>query len=159
MKIRIIGPVGSGKTTLAHQISARTGLTVTSLDELNWERLTQGDRHREPAERQAILDRVLKQDSWLIEGTQYRSGQAVFDAADIIYVMDLPCWQVYCAIAKRWLQSRAHQAPVQYRELRPYLYWYGQCVTSERQAVMDMLTPYAEKTIILKSFDKINRLE
>ena len=78
MKIRIIGPVGSGKTTLAHQISARTGLTVTSLDELNWERLTQGDRHR---------------------------------------------------------------------------------VTSERQAVMAMLTPYAEKTIILKSFDKINRLE
>ena len=34
MKIRIIGPAGSGKTTLANQISARTGLTVTSLDGL-----------------------------------------------------------------------------------------------------------------------------
>lgn len=44
MKIRIIGPAGSGKTTLANQISVRTELPVTSLDELNWERLATGDR-------------------------------------------------------------------------------------------------------------------
>lgn len=37
MKIRIIGPVGSGKTTLANPISVRTELPVTSLGELNWD--------------------------------------------------------------------------------------------------------------------------
>lgn len=37
MKIRIIGPVGSGQTTLANQISVRTELPVMSLGELNWD--------------------------------------------------------------------------------------------------------------------------
>lgn len=159
MKIRIIGPVGSGKTILANQISVRTGLPVTSLDELNWERLAIGDRHREPVERQELLEQVLTHDDWVIEGTQYRAGQAVFDAADIIYVIDRQPWQVYYYIFKRWFQNQTQSGLTQYRQLRPYLRWYQQWLKSERATVLTELTKYADKTVILKAFDKIKVLE
>ncbi|WP_317765031.1 P-loop NTPase family protein [Pediococcus ethanolidurans] len=85
MKIRIIGPVGSGKTRLAKQLSLKYKIPVTSVDDLNWKRSPQGDVHRTPEERAHLLKRVLKQDDWIVEGVQYCYGQKTFVDADIIY--------------------------------------------------------------------------
>ena len=65
MKIRIIGPVGSGKTTFANALSKQTGIPVTALDTLNWHRMVTGDVHKTPAERQTELNHVLRQNHWI----------------------------------------------------------------------------------------------
>ena len=84
MKIRIIGPVGSGKTTLAHKIASTEHYPVTSLDDLNWERHATGDRHRTSSEIQVLLQAIIQKNDWIIEGAQFRGGQDCFALADVI---------------------------------------------------------------------------
>lgn len=159
MKIRIIGPVGSGKTTFANALSKQTGIPVTALDTLNWHRMVTGDVHKTPAERQTELNHVLRQNHWIIEGTQYRHGQAVFCAADIIYVLDVPLWLNIFRLITRWLDTRMNHGPRPYQQIWPYVKWLKQWYRYDKLAVLALLTPYRDKVKIVKAFDKIKTLE
>ncbi|CAM3083041.1 DNA topology modulation protein FlaR [Leuconostoc gasicomitatum] len=150
MKIRIIGPVGSGKTTFAHKIARIKPYPVTSLDDLNWVRQATGDRHRTPSERQALLQVIIQQNDWIIEGAQFREGQDCFALADVIYVLDLPYYKNVYYILKRWFNNRLHGGPKQYRNLWLFLKWQNKWRTNNRDDVYRLLKPYHKKVIIIR---------
>ena len=47
MKIRIIGACGSGKTTLAREISKKFGISNYEIDNLIWDRTTENKKYSE----------------------------------------------------------------------------------------------------------------
>ncbi|MBU7555375.1 DNA topology modulation protein FlaR [Pediococcus ethanolidurans] len=150
MKIRIIGPVGSGKTQLAKQLSLRYNIPVTSVDDLNWKRSPQGDVHRTPEERATLLKLVLKQNDWIIEGVQYRYGQESFTDADVIYFKDISHLRNLYYLVKRYLKNRIIRGPQQYSHLRLFIKWEHNFRVKERVEIMTLLKPYTDKTIVLK---------
>ena len=91
MKIHIIGCSGSGKTYFAKMLSDKYNIPHFDLDDIQWNNNAQEyGTKRAPEERAALLQEVLRNDEWIIEGVYYAWVQQSFDEADIIYVLDMP---------------------------------------------------------------------
>lgn len=67
-KIHIIGSVGSGKTTLAKELSAKLAIPYNELDNVVWNRCKTGDIRRTVEEREGLLNAIIRSDAWIIEG-------------------------------------------------------------------------------------------
>ncbi len=88
-KIRIIGSVGSGKTTLAKQLSKRMSVPFIELDNVVWKRDSSGDIRRTDLERDEYLQEQLSLPSWIIEGVHNEDWVAeTFYQADLILFLD-----------------------------------------------------------------------
>ncbi|WP_019414713.1 hypothetical protein [Paenisporosarcina sp. TG20] len=106
-KIRIVGSVGSGKTTLARQLSRKLNIKMYTLDEMVWSRGDEGDI-RNPIEiRDEALDSTIQQSSWIIEGTHLGWPDRSFDAADqIIFLNPQVSIRVYRFSKRFFYQKR-----------------------------------------------------
>ena len=69
-KILVIGSPGSGKSTFAVQLSKQLDLPVIHLDKLNW---IDDKNTLNPAGFDELLEKVLKKDSWIIDGNYSRT--------------------------------------------------------------------------------------
>ncbi|WP_186578830.1 P-loop NTPase family protein [Aquibacillus kalidii] len=88
-KIRIIGSVASGKTTLAKQLSQTFHIPMYELDNVVWERQQSGDIRRTDQEREACLHTIVDSHSWIIEGVHNEGWvNNTFKEADIIIFLD-----------------------------------------------------------------------
>ncbi|WP_419866459.1 hypothetical protein [Sediminibacillus terrae] len=84
-KIHIIGSVGSGKTTLAKELSLKLDIPYYELDNVVWIREKSGDIRRTEEEREAYLNRIIQSESWIIEGVHNENWVSnCFKSADII---------------------------------------------------------------------------
>ena len=91
MKIHIIGCSGSGKTYLANALAKKYNIPHFDLDDIQWDNNTEGYGTKRPLEeRNALLQEILNNNEWVIEGVYYAWVQQSFDEADIIYVLDMP---------------------------------------------------------------------
>ena len=91
MKIHIIGGSGSGKTYLAENLSKKYGIRHYDLDDLQWD--NDADTYgvkRSKEERGELLEEILKEPEWIIEGVYYKWVSEAFAAADVIYVLNVP---------------------------------------------------------------------
>lgn len=66
-KIHIIGSVGSGKTTLARELSSKLDVSFYELDNVVWKRHNSGDIRRTEEERVEYLNTILNSDAWIVE--------------------------------------------------------------------------------------------
>src|SRR5260221_1275404 len=86
-KIVIIGSPGAGKTTLAKKLSPMLNIKVYHLDRLFWQR----DWKRETRDtRIDILQNLVWEKRWIIEGTYLNSSKLHVKAADTIIFLDIP---------------------------------------------------------------------
>lgn len=91
MKIHIIGCSGSGKTYLATALSKKYNIPHFDLDDIQWDNNAQDYGVKMPVEkRNALLQEILANDEWIIEGVYYAWVQQSFEEADKIYVLDMP---------------------------------------------------------------------
>ena len=105
MKIHIIGGSGSGKTYLADKLSKEYGITHYDLDELQWD--NKADSYgvkRNAEERQEILEDILENEQWIIEGVYYKWCKQCFADADKIYLLQVPRRVYIYRIVKRFLK-------------------------------------------------------
>ncbi|PFH88594.1 shikimate kinase [Bacillus sp. AFS088145] len=89
-KIHIIGSVGSGKTTLARQMSTKLNIPYYELDNVVWKRQkVHEDIRRSEQERECYLDTLIRSDTWIIEGVHNEEwvGNS-FKNADLIIFLD-----------------------------------------------------------------------
>ncbi|MCM3596773.1 DNA topology modulation protein FlaR [Metabacillus idriensis] len=88
-KIRIIGSVGSGKTTLARELSSILNIPYYELDNVVWMRDQSGDIKRTDAERDSYLKSIIFSRTWIIEGVHNETWvSASFHQADLIIFLD-----------------------------------------------------------------------
>ncbi len=84
-RIIILGCSGSGKSTLARSLHEKTGLPLHHLDNIWWK----PDRtHISRDEFDRRLQRLLRVDSWIIDGDYSRSYEPRFAACDTVIFLD-----------------------------------------------------------------------
>jgi predicted kinase len=85
-RIAIVGPVASGKTTLAAQLGSTLGLPVIDLDDYYW-RQSPLPTDEQWAAKHAEL---ISADRWIISGDYRAVAETRFHAADVVVWLDLP---------------------------------------------------------------------
>ena len=104
-KIYIIGPVGSGKTTLSKKLSEKYNIKRYELDKVSWDD-ENGNIKRTDEEAKKIFEEILKNKSWIIEDVgrdKFKKGR---EEADIIYYIRMPKIKSYYRVIKRWIKQR-----------------------------------------------------
>lgn len=104
MKIHIIGGSGSGKTYLAKALSAKYGIPRHDLDDLQWDNARGYGSKRPREERRQLLDEILKEPDWIIEGVYYTWCRQCFEDADRIYLLSVPRYKYRCRILRRFVR-------------------------------------------------------
>ncbi|MFJ8102537.1 AAA family ATPase [Lysinibacillus sp. NPDC096212] len=88
-KIHIIGSVGSGKTTLAKELSTTLNIPYYELDNVVWKRQNSGDIRRTEQQKVDYLNNIILTEAWIIEGVHNEDWVAQsFSNADLIIFLD-----------------------------------------------------------------------
>lgn len=106
-KILILGPTGSGKTTLSRQLAEILGVPVTALDDLFWD--NDGNnwmKKRDEKERSALLIQKLSSPAWVLEGVYDKWLLEAFDQADAIILLQLGRVVRWWRVIKRYVKQR-----------------------------------------------------
>ena len=104
-KIVIIGSPGAGKTTLARALGPLLKVKVFHLDRLFWQRDWKG---KTTETRIDILQHLVQEKQWIIEGTYLSSSEPRLDAADTIIFLDVSPLVCLLRIMKRHREFYGH---------------------------------------------------
>lgn len=108
-KAAVFGKPGGGKSTLSKKISETTGITLYSLDLMQFKKNGERISSEEFASQHAEL---MKRDSWIIDGLgTLESFWERIEAADTLVYVDLPYKVHYWRVFKRFVKS-GYEKPV-----------------------------------------------
>lgn len=107
MRIHIFGCSGSGKTWLSNNLSVTNNIPHYDLDDIFWDN-SQGTYGIKTCEekRNQMLDDILKQNDWIIEGVYYSWLSDSFKEADRIIVINIPERIYKFRIIKRFIKRK-----------------------------------------------------
>ncbi len=100
-RLCVIGPTGSGKTTLAHALAARLDLPHVELDALHWGpgwTMTPAD-----AFRRRVAD-ALAGEQWVTDGNYSKARDVIWGRADTLVWLDYPLPVVLGRLTRRTLR-------------------------------------------------------
>lgn len=154
MKIRIIGSVGSGKTTLAKKVSKWLQIDFFETDRIVWKR-EETEVRRSDSEKIAELNAILQKDNWIIEGVHLEAWtEESISQADIIIYLDLPKKQIRSQLIKRQFKQllrieKAHYV-VRFSMLKKMFYWDDLFDQRAKPLVNEKINQHPAKWLIIK---------
>jgi adenylate kinase family enzyme len=101
-RIAVIGISGSGKSTFAKALAARTGLPAFHGDQLEW---MANWMVRPPGDLHARHTRWLAEPRWIIEGWVEPDRAARLGAADLVIDLDYSRWLCAARVLRRMLRN------------------------------------------------------
>ena len=107
-RIVVMGPPGSGKSTMARWLGVRFDLPVFHLDQAWWR---PGWVEAPAAEFAAEVERLAALPAWVIDGNFTATLTPRFAAADAVVYLDMPSWLSLVRVVARVVRS--------YRRVRP----------------------------------------
>ena len=102
-KILVLGCPGSGKSTFARRLQAKTGLPLVHLDNVWWRA---DGTHISREEFDRVLDGLLAGEKWVMDGDYSRTYEVRLRAADTVIFLDYPEDVCMAGVAARVGQDR-----------------------------------------------------
>ena len=162
MKIHIIGCSGSGKTYLAKALSKKYNIPHFDLDDIQWDNESNGYGKKMPVEkRNCLLQQILANNSWIIEGVYYAWVLESFEKADIIYVLDMPKYIYKYRIIIRFLKRKLGIEKGKKETLKSLynlLKWTDSFQNRNLKEIKEIFQKYENKVIWLSSVREIDRI-
>jgi len=140
-RVAILGPAGAGKSELARELAARTGLPAVHLDVVFWRPgWTPAPRDEAAAE----LACAVAEERWILDGNFLGDGDARFERADTVVFLDLPRRTCLRRVLRRLVRDRRHvraDLPAGCREGLdlPLLRWIWRYPRTDRPRVLALL--------------------
>ena len=145
-RIAIIGPGGAGKSTLARQIGAKTGLPVIHLDAHYW-----GAGWVEPPkdEWEQAVRGLAESEAWVMDGNYGGTMDLRLAAADTILFLDLPRHLCLLRVVLRQIRYRNRTRPDMAVGCPERLTWFflkyiWNYQRDRRPGVLERMARYAE---------------
>lgn len=152
MKIHIIGGSGSGKTYLANKLSKEYGIEHYDLDDLQWDNKAESyGVKRNTDERRAMLQDILNNKQWIIEGVYYKWCKQCFADADKIYLLQVPKQVYLYRIIKRFIKRKLGLEKGKketIKSLIELIKWADSYEKIDMVEIKKILEPYMDKVIV-----------
>jgi hypothetical protein len=107
-RVLVIGMAGSGKSTFARALSAKTGLPVIHLDVHYWRPGWVKPSEEAWRETQRSL---LSGDAWIMHGNDLQGLELRLERADTVVFLDTPWWTCACRAFMRGLLKPVGEMP------------------------------------------------
>lgn len=154
-KIYIIGPVGSGKTTLSKKLSKKYNIKIYELDKVVWDD-DNGNIKRKDEKVLKLFDEILTNNSWIIEDV----GRSIFikgrEQADIIYYIKLSRLKSYLRVTKRWIKQKfgweVYNHPPTLKQLIYFISTVNRYYKKEKDKIRS-LEKYKDKLVFINKKD------
>ena len=162
MKIHIIGCSGSGKTYLAKALSNKYSIPHFDLDDIQWDNTSDSYGVKMPVEkRNALLNKILSNDSWIIEGVYYSWVEQSFEDADRIFVLDMPeyiyKWRIIRRSVKRKMGIEKGKKET-FKSVINLLKWTDTFKNKNLKEIKNQLDKYGEKVVWLYNKNDVNKI-
>lgn len=161
MKIHIIGASGSGKTYLACHLGEKNQIQCFDLDNVFWDDSASYGTKRSADERDRLLNEILENKNWIIEGVYYDWCDKSFENADIIYVLDINPKICKRRIIKRFLRRKLKLESGKketIKSLIALLNWTDRYQNKKLVEIKKKLLSFPDKTIYLHSVKEVNEI-
>lgn len=154
MKIHIIGCSGSGKTYFAKALSEKYNIPHFDLDDIQWDNHSGSYGTKMPVEKRTeLLNNILENNHWIIEGVYYAWVGRCFEEADKIFVLDMPKRIYIYRIIKRSVKRKLGHEKGKKETLKSVynlLKWTNTFQSKSMVEIKKILSAYPEKTVWLK---------
>jgi adenylate kinase family enzyme len=107
-RILVYGVTGSGKSTAAARIGARTGLPVTLVDELTW---LPGWVPVEAERQRELIAAITSEESWILDSAYGAWLDVVLPRVELIVALDYPRWFSLQRLIRRTLWGALTKEP------------------------------------------------
>lgn len=107
-----------------------------------------------------MLNDILKQDDWIIEGVYYSWLSESFEKSDKIIILNLPASIYKFRIIKRFIKRKLgieRGKNESLKSLIELISWTDRFQEKNFREALEILKPYREKTVILTSVQAIDK--
>jgi len=160
-RVLVIGSGGSGKTTVAKEIAAKTGLPLIHLDQLFWH---PGWVSTPDAEWDRVTDELIARDSWVMDGNYGRTLPKRVAAADTVVFLDLPrvvcTWRIFKRRFSHFGKTRPDVAPGCPEHLSwEFVHWVWTYPSRRRPGILRQLEALSrdKRVFVLKNSSEVSR--
>ena len=154
-KIYIIGPVGSGKTTLSESLSKKYNIKKYELDRIVWDD-DNGNIKRTDEEINKRFNEIINSKSWIIEDVGRRKFIDGIKKADIVYYINLPKIVIYKRCVIRWIKQKLGKEKYNYKPTLKSLFemlgWANKDIKNKKEKI-ERIIKYSKEYKILKKED------
>ena len=162
MKNRIIGCSGAGKTYLEKRLYEKYNIPIFDLYDIQWYNSQNSYGVKMPIEkRNQMLNNILQQSDWIIDGVYYAWVQKSFEDADVIYVLDMPKRLYRYRIIKRFIKRKVGLEKGKKETLKSIcnlLKWTNTFQNTNMKEIIRILEPHKEKVVYMKKKEEIDRI-
>ena len=145
-RIMIIGCPGSGKSTFARALAAKTDLPLYYLDMMYWN----PDRTTKPKEEfRAALRETVALPEWIIDGNYGSTLEVRMEACDTVIFLDYPVEVCIAGVEERRGKPRPDMPWVETEPDLEFIEFIKKYNEESRPKVIELLEKYKEKNIII----------
>ena len=145
-RIMIIGCPGSGKSTFARALAAKTGLPLYYLDMMYWN----PDRTTKPKEEfRAALRETVALPEWIIDGNYGSTLEVRMEACNTVIFLDYPVQVCIAGVEERRGKPRPDMPWVETEPDLEFIEFIKKYNEESRPKVIELLEKYKEKNIII----------
>lgn len=145
-KVVIIGNCGSGKSVFARKLHEKTGLPLTYLDMLYWNK---DKSFVTPDVFDARLKAELEKSEWILDGNFSRTMKWRISECDTVIFMDYPVEICLQGVRNRLGTVRPDMPWVESGEDKDFMTFIQKFPKKEKTKILAMLETFKDKTIYI----------